>query len=99
MRCSMEKSDKKQNCENCLYFIPHFIIFGSTFLPAHCGRCKHDNFKRDGRRNFPYYDGCKLWRPNDEKKAKRQDDINLQLNYIEEHLNQIKQILQYDRQI
>lgn len=94
----MKEKTINQGCTNCIYFVQHYVIIGSSFHTACCGHCTNKELTPKDRRSFPFTNGCELWAINKEKKAERTEIIENIIKEMEKHLNEIKQILKFDRQ-
>ena len=55
----MEKEVKK-SCENCGYFVQHYLKYVTEYKAANCGHCINRNGKNKGKRRRPY-SICEYW--------------------------------------
>ena len=86
----MEKPEKR--CENCRYFLQHYIKQNSRFFNVCCGHCINQSNKK-----MTPLKTCEFWEDIAIAKEERKRSIMNTLEFMSERLNEIAIILSDDR--
>lgn len=81
-------------CKSCRYYMPHFIISGTQYLPID-GHCINGELYKMHRRNkCRLIENCDRWEPREIAIIKKREHIRNVICNMEEHLSDILKILE-----
>ncbi len=89
---------EEKSCENCKYYVQHYIKHKRFLLKVNCGHCTNDKLKNKfARENAKLRKNCEYWEKGDQKEERRKI-IKEVLRDIDQSLEEIKIILQSDEE-
>lgn len=89
----MEKS-----CKNCRYYAVHYVKSNQNLLKLSEGHCVNNSLFPAIKNRKKIYTDCKFWEPVEIKIAERKKHIKEVLRNMEKSLEDIRAILQSDRE-
>lgn len=89
--------EQEKKCENCKFFVMHYILHSTKFMPLSEGHCTHSEIPWKIRKyNMPCGNCCDKWERAEDKKKKREESIKTVLKSMRSSLKQIENILSDD---
>jgi len=88
------KTNYEKTCENCRYFLHHYIKQCTRYTQIFCGHCINQNNK-DRHKKKPI-EICGFWETVEIQKEARKKSIKETLTFMSEQLNEITMILKDD---
>lgn len=82
--------ENEKSCDNCFWFVRHYIKMNKSFKPLSEGHCKHDKI----RRKVPVL--CKYYESAEIKIEQKQKSISKFLISLCERLDQLIEIFEND---
>lgn len=98
----MEENQNKRVCENCRYYLAHYIMADTRFFKIACGHCVNearidDRSKKRAKNIYKLEDGCTYWEPIELKRAERREAIKEVLGHMQKSLAEIASVLKEDK--
>ena len=87
--------DKIKNCQNCKYFLQHYIKGKKHFTTVMHGHCSREKLKSKYRIRYLDETACDFWQPAELREQERQKSINSELHSIAKQLEEIVLLLKY----
>ena len=91
--------NEKKTCENCKYFLQHYVRSYAIYHKVCCGHCTHHDLprkERSARDCSKIYRACSLWESNEPLKAERREYITDVLYNMAQRVEDIAVILKDD---
>ena len=85
---------KEKTCENCRFYLQHYVRTGYGYASTNCGHCICDelNDKRSKNR-YTLQNNCEYWQPIEIQKAKRKQRLKEQIKYLAKYLIAVSEVL------
>ncbi len=89
--------EQEKKCENCKYFMMHYVKSKTIFMAIKQGHCTNGEIHWNIRKhNMPCNNVCEKWESNEKKKKERKETIKAVLINMRTTLSHIEQILKDD---
>lgn len=92
-----ENETNKKCCENCDYFIIHYINSNGKFQSIHFGHCIYEAQKKFYLKYISSMQVCDLWKSNSEKQKQVKKSITVAINNMATILDQYLQVLKTEK--
>lgn len=84
---------EQNKCNNCRYFLRHYVKYGARFIGIVVGHCIHHDLDPRTRKKINMHFSCDDWEPVAIQKEERKVSVTKAIHAIANDLNEIKQIL------
>ena len=86
-----------KQCENCKFFLRHYIRSVAVYLPVFCGHCTNPELTYQYKSKIRLDFCCKYWQSAEDKKAERKQRIEEILQNMSQNLKVISEVLIDDK--
>lgn len=80
-------------CNNCRYFLQHYIKDNTVYRVIFCGHCINRNLNPQNKKKRPFNVACEFWETIEIKKAERENAIKDILRSMAQRIEEITDIL------
>ncbi len=90
--------ETKQTCDNCKYFIRHYVLFDAGFMSTSFGHCCNCNIRRIRLIRHSDKDTCAKWELKQTNKDCERHDIECALHQMGINIKNVAALLQVLRE-
>ena len=82
---------KEKTCENCRFYLQHYVKSSNGYTAIYCGHCVNDNF--NARSKLSVRKNCEYWQPVELRKTEFKEKLINKLKILAKRLDAVCEVL------